>query len=193
MMQGGGGRMQLAHDPAIFASKDRVRRFGGKLQIGGRESEFVEFLVGKIFAYKMAIRDGEFVLSEVGVRFQSFSKGSFDFLKRHHGEANETWTGQGKLGRFTGAQERGQRQRIFSNLFQYHAQTRSNARCDKSIIIAPKIDPGFRVGYDFIEHGDFEFTIAKTFFRDWIDGGIKGALTWFSLRAELEKLCARRR
>src|SRR4029077_1796479 len=116
MMQGGGGRMQLAHDPAIFASRNRVRRFGGKLQIGGRESEFVEFLVGEIFAHKMAIRDSELILSEVGVRLQPFSKGSFNFLKRHHSQANETWTGQGKPGRFTGAQERGQRQRIFSNL-----------------------------------------------------------------------------
>src|SRR5437868_10701681 len=116
MMQGGGGRMQLAHDPAIFASKDRVRRFGGKLQIGGRESEFVEFLVGKIFAHKMAIRDSEFVLSELGVRFQSFSKGGFNFVKRHHGQANKAWTGQGKPGRFASAQERGQRQRIFSKL-----------------------------------------------------------------------------
>src|SRR5438132_14140839 len=141
----------------------------------------------------MAVCGGEFILGEVAVRVQSSTKGDFNFLKRHHGQANETWTGQWKLRCFAGAQKRGQRQRIFSNLFQYHAQTGGNARRDKSIIIAPKIDPGFRVGYDFVEHGDFEFTIAKTFFRDWIDGGIKGALTWFPLRAELENLCARRR
>jgi hypothetical protein len=58
----------------------------------GKVNSF-EFLVGKIFAHKMAIRDSDFVLREVGVRFQSFSKSSFNFLKRHHGQANEAWTG----------------------------------------------------------------------------------------------------
>src|SRR4029077_4603936 len=126
----------------------------------------------------MAIRDSEFVLREVGVRFQSFSKSSFNFMKRDHGQANKAWTSQGEFARFTGAQERRQRQRIFPNLVQYHAQAGGNARRDKSIIIAPKIDPWLGVGYDFVEHRfiDFEFAIAKTFFRDRIDRGIKRAL-----------------
>ena len=61
--------MQLAYDPAIFAAQNRVLRFGRELQITGRESEFVKFLVGKIFANKMAICSSKFVLGEVGVRF----------------------------------------------------------------------------------------------------------------------------
>ena len=111
----------------------------------------------------------------MGVRFQSFSKGGFNFLKRHHRQPNETRTGQGKSGCFACTQKSGQRQRVFSDLLQHHAQTGGNARRNESIIIAPEIDPGFGVGYDFVQHSfaDLEFAIAKTFFRDWIDRGIK--------------------
>ncbi len=69
MMQSGGGGMQLAYDPAIFAAQNRVLRSGGKLQIAGRKSEFVKFLVGEIVTHNVAIRSGEFVLVEMRVRF----------------------------------------------------------------------------------------------------------------------------
>src|SRR5207244_9598384 len=98
-----------------------------------------------------------------------------------------------KLSCFAGTQKRGQWQRTFSNLFQYHAQTGGNAGGNKSVIVAPKINPGFCLGRDFVEKSfaDFESAIAKTFFRDRIDCGITRALTWFAFRPDLRKLLAR--